>query len=205
MKKIVLTILAIILIGGLLFITFEVATTLNEKDSKVGTSIDSLNFIKEYSNVSKDNKFIYADVNKILEIINGGTGIIFFGFPSCPWCQVYVPVLDEVIKEKNIDKVYYYNPKEIRQNETEEYKEIVKVLKAYLDKDDENNERLYVPHVFAIKNGKVIGENNSMSTMSGNAKEYFTEEKKSELKTILTNIVSDYSDTCSDILGSKGC
>lgn len=184
---------------------FFVGQSWKAKANSMVTGVQSLSFFREYPDVSQNNKFEYANIDQVLEILNGGSGIIYFGFPACPWCQAYVPVLDEVSREQNVDKVYYYNPKDIREKNTEEYKRITTLLGDYLENDKDGNKRLYVPHVFAIKDGKVIGENNDMSTMSGDAKKYFTEEKRSELKTKLTEIISKYSESCDDSSESKGC
>ncbi len=164
-----------------------------------------LAFYREYSEVSQDNLFQYASIEEVLTLVKSGTGVIYFGFPSCPWCQVYVPVFDEVSREQGLDKVLYYNPKEIRSEGTAEYKELVAILGDYLDNDKDGNKRLYVPHVFAIKEGKVVGENNDMSTMSGDAKAYFTEARRKELKTKLMDIISSYKESCNDTIGEKGC
>lgn len=207
-KKVKITfIVGLILIAiSICLISISVIQILKEKNKTEEAEIQSLEFYNEYSGVSKENKFEYASIDEILKIIDNGTGIIYFGFPSCPWCQAYVPVLDEVAREQNIEKVYYYNPKEIRKNNTEEYKKIVAVLGDYLENDKDGNKRLYVPHVFAIKEGKVIGENNDMSTMSGdNTKEYFTSERRSQLKTTLTKIISEFKQSCDDTSGNKGC
>ena len=43
-----------------------------------------------------------------------------------------------------------------RKNNTEEYQEMVKLLKGFLRYDDEGNERIYAPSLIAIKNGKIL-------------------------------------------------
>lgn len=185
--------------------TFAVFQNLGARAKLIASGVESLTFSREYPDVSENNKFEYITIEETLEIINKGTGIIYFSFPSCPWCQAYAPVLDEVIREQGIENVYYYNPKEIRANNTDQYKRLVELVGDYLEDDKDGNKRLYVPHVFAIKDGKVVGENNSMSTMSGNAKEYFTEQKRAELKNELNTIISKFSGSCNDTSDSKGC
>lgn len=184
---------------------FAVGQSFKAKANEAVTGVQSLRFYREYPDVSKDNKFEYATIDQVLEVINKGTGIIYFGFPSCPWCQAYVPVLDEVIREQSISKVYYYNPKDIREKNTEEYKRLTTLLGDYLENDKNGNKRLYVPHVFVIKDGKVLGENSDMSTMSGDAKKYFTEEKRAELKVKLIEIISKLGNSCKDNGLNLGC
>lgn len=57
---------------------------------------DAQRFKKEYANVRDDNVFIYKSTEEIINILEHGTGIVYLGFPECPWCQAYVKFLDEV-------------------------------------------------------------------------------------------------------------
>ena len=110
---------------------------------------DASKFKEEYSRVSEDNVFVYRTDKEIIDILKHGTGIVYLGFPECPWCQAYVSYLDEVAKETKIEKIYYLNILEIRKNNTKEYQEIVSLLDNYLSYDEEGKKRIYVPAVFA--------------------------------------------------------
>ena len=118
---------------------------------------DASKFKEEYSNVSEDNVFVYRTEKEIIEILKHGTGIVYLGFPECPWCQAYVSYLDEVAKETKIEKIYYLNILEIRKNNTREYQEIVSLLDNYLSYDEEGKKRIYVPAIVAVKEGEIIG------------------------------------------------
>lgn len=118
---------------------------------------DASKFKEEYSNVSEDNVFVYRTDKEIIEILKHGTGIVYLGFPECPWCQAYVSYLDEVAKETKIEKIYYLNILEIRKNNTREYQEIVSLLDNYLSYDEEGKKRIYVPAIVAVKEGEIIG------------------------------------------------
>ena len=118
---------------------------------------DASKFKEEYSNVSEDNVFVYRTENEIIDILKHGTGIVYLGFPECPWCQAYVSYLDEVAKETKIEKIYYLNILEIRKNNTREYQEIVSLLDNYLSYDEEGKKRIYVPAIVAVKEGEIIG------------------------------------------------
>ena len=118
---------------------------------------DASKFREEYSNVSEDNVFVYRTDKEIIDILKHGTGIVYLGFPECPWCQAYVSYLDEMAKSIKIDKIYYLNILEIRKNNTKEYQEIVSLLDNYLSYDEEGKKRIYVPAVIAVKEGKVVG------------------------------------------------
>lgn len=118
---------------------------------------DASKFKEEYSNVSEDNVFVYRTDKEIIDILKHGTGIVYLGFPECPWCQAYVSYLDEVAKETKIEKIYYLNILEIRKNNTKEYQEIVSLLDNYLSYDEEGKKRIYVPAIVAVKEGEIIG------------------------------------------------
>lgn len=176
------------------------------KGTEVGTVIDNnvsnnVRFYRDYPSVNMDeNIYYYATYDEVVELFTKGTGIVFFGFPVCPYCQVYAPVLDEVARERDAEKIYYLNIKEMREKETDEYKKLVEILEDYLEVDDKGNKRIFVPDTYFVKDGKIVGHNNSMSTLSGvEAKEYFTEEVRKELKKdIITLTEKVYEPICDD-------
>ena len=53
---------------------------------------DNIKFSKEYNSVTKENIFVYKTKEEILNILEHGTGIVYFGYPECPWCMAYVPL-----------------------------------------------------------------------------------------------------------------
>lgn len=165
---------------------------------------DSIKFKREYPFATEDNIFYYASYDEIVKVLTKGTGVILFGFPSCPWCQAYVPILEEVAKEQGVEKIYYYDIKEIRKENTKEYNELVDILKEYLYKDDALNPRIYVPDVYVINSGKIIGHNNDTSTQKGiNIAAYYTEPARANIKSDIKKLISQvYVTTCDD---EKGC
>ena len=153
---------------------------------------DNIRFKKEYSEVSSDNVFVYKNIDEIIKIMENGTGVVYLGFPECPWCQEYVKYLDEVAKEVGISKIYYFNILEDRKDNTDEYQKIVSILEDYLQYDDEGNKRVYVPNVsFHIK-GEVIGVDYETSLDTHDLtdpKEYWTEDEVSDLKETLYDLM----------------
>lgn len=151
-KKIIIisSIVVLLLIVGLvLFLVF--------KKNKINKNIDEekIKFAEEYK-TTKDNVFTYRTIKEINKILKNSTGLVFLGFPKCPWCRGYVPIINEVAKKEGLEKVYYFNIYEDRKNNTEEYQEMVKLLKGFLRYDDEGNERIYAPSLIAVKNGKIL-------------------------------------------------
>lgn len=180
---------------------------LGEKIYLVKNNItDSEKFYMEYNGIPVENSFTYVSAKEAIELFDDEQAIIFFGFKECKWCQSYVPILNEVIEDNSVEKVYYCNIKNDRAKNTEGYKRLIEILKEYLYTDDNENKRIYVPDVYFVKNGKIVGHNNDTSIIEGtDAKEYYTQEVKEELKqklNTLTLIVYD-KDNCND--SDKGC
>ena len=197
-NKIILTLLAIaiVLVGVIIFLNIK-------KKNEDNSITDAKRFSEEYK-ISEDNVFVYRNSDEILKIMRNGTGVVYLGFPECPWCSTYVVYLNEVAKENNLDKIYYYNILEDRKNNTEFYKEVIKLLSGNLQYDDEGNERLYVPNVSFHVKGKVIGNDYETSKDTHNLKnpkDYWTNEEISELKSTLTQYTKEVVDnlnTCTD-------
>lgn len=164
--------------------------------------LDSVKFKSEYSNVDKDNVFVYRTIDEIISILNNGTGIIYLGFPECKWCQAYVSYLNDVAKELDLEKIYYFNILEDRKNNTEEYLKIVEIIKEYLNYDEEGKKRIYVPTVIAVKEGKIVGfdDETSLDTKElDDPKEYWTNEEVKDLKEKLTKMIKEVNTiTCTE-------
>ena len=104
-KKIICLITAIIVViligSSLYFLTPQKEKKLENKDGE--------KFSSEYKELSKDNIYTYRKYEEIEKILEHGTGLVYLGFPECPWCQRYVVYLNEVAKEQGLEKIYYYN------------------------------------------------------------------------------------------------
>lgn len=163
---------------------------------------DALKFAKEYTKLTSDNYFVYRDKEEIIKILEHGTGMVYIGFPKCPWCQAYVPILNEVADIEGLEKIYYYNILEDRKNNTEEYKKIVNILEDYLRYDEEGNKRIYVPLVIAVVDGEIVGfdDETSYDTKGlDDPEEYWTEDELSDLKDRLTTMINQVIDNkCTD-------
>ena len=163
---------------------------------------DAIKFAKEYSTVTEDNYFVYRNNEEIIKILEHGTGVIYLGFPECPWCQAYVPMLNEVADIEGLEKIYYYNILEDRKNNTDTYKKIVDIIKDYLQYDDEGNKRIYVPAVIVVSEGEIIGfdDETSYDTKGYDLPEdYWTDDEKSDLKKKLTKSIAEIVDnSCTD-------
>lgn len=124
---------------------------------------DNIKFKEEYKNVDKDNLYTYTTYVNVIEMIEKGTGIIYFGYPEDDRCQIVVPILNDVSKEKGVKEIEYYNIKDIKDNNTKEYKNLLKILDNYLIPDINYNKEITVPTILFIKDGNIIGIYNETS------------------------------------------
>ena len=195
-KGIIITlgIIIVILIGIIIFLLVG-----NNKEEETVLS-DAARFSQEYTLVDKNNKFVYSDIDEIIDILEDGTGIVYLGFPECKWCQQYVVYLNEVAKDRGISKIYYYNIREDREKNTKDYQKIVSLLKEYLEEDEDGNPRVYVPAVTFMSNGKVLGfDDETAYDTKGydDPSEYWTDKTVENLKDRLNSYL-DKSNMCFD-------
>lgn len=199
-KKIILasaSILIVLLVMGGFFL-------FNNDDKKEETkpNEDAIKFSEEYTKVGEDNVFVYRSIEDIIKILENGRGIVYLGFPSCPWCQAYVPYLNEVAKDVGIEKIYYYNILNDRKEETDNYKKILELLGDYVEYDAEGNKRIYAPTVIFIKDGEIIGmDSETAKDTKGfkNPEDYWTDEEVKDLKARLKDLANQVKEAaCSD-------
>ena len=178
----VIILVILLIIGAFLF--FNKSETV-ESDNKT--------FASEYTLVGEDNIFVYRSAEEIINILEHGTGIVYLGFPECPWCQAYLPYLNDLAKDLHVEKIYYYNISEDRKNNTKEYQKMVEILNDYLQYDEEGKKRIYVPAVIAVNEGKIVGfdDETSLDTKGlDDPEEYWTDEEVKDLKAKLTGMIA---------------
>ena len=169
---------------------------------KDSSSQDALKFKEEYESlngtvafgeikynnleISENNPIKYSDYDEVIDVIKNGSGVIYLGFPGCPWCRSALPILLDVAKDNDINTIYYINIKEDRDayvvedgelvyqvdeegNEikgAEGYFDLMKALDKHLTeyvvsfegKEYKTGEkRIYAPTVVFVRDGKVLG------------------------------------------------
>ena len=158
---------------------------------------ESLNGKNDYIdvNIPSDNNIVYADYEQIFDILDG-TGVIYFGYPECPWCRNAVPVLIEAAKEAEI---YYLNNNEDRDTKTLKDGKVVtekegtdnynKLLEKLGDKastyeglEDNSIKRLYFPTLVVVKNGEITDYIEGTVDSQKDPQKPLNEKQKKELK-----------------------
>lgn len=196
-KKILIIIGAIILLGVILYLA---VSTNNKKEQNITN--DNERFANEYKTVTKDNVFVYRDINEIINILEKGTGVVYLGFPECPWCKAYVTYLNEVAEEQDVEKIYYYNILEDRKNNTKEYQKIIELLGDYAANDEEGNKRIYVPMVIGVNKGQIVGfdDETAWDTKGYETPEEYWEQE--DLQGLKDKLAKMFQDTKSNICTS---
>ena len=202
MKKIVIGIIIFVLVISTVFLFILLSKNNNDNLNENNIS-DSEKFANEYNKVSNNNVFVYKSLDEINNILKNGTGIVYLGFPECPWCQEYVKYLNEEAISYGVEKIFYFNILEDRKNNTIQYQETVKLLEEYLQYDDEGNKKIYVPAVISVNNGKITGFDDETSWDTKNYKtpeEYWENEDldglKSKLNKMFDTVKPNYCTSC---------
>lgn len=189
-----------------------------ENEKLNGVYNDKINHYYMNVNILENSNVKYKNANEIIDILKNGTGVIYFGFPECPWCRNLVPILVDTLNEYTMP-FYYYNAYEIRDNKhlddngdivvdkegTKEYYEIVDILKDYLGEysglNDNSIKRLYFPTIVFVKEGKILYVHTGTLDSQEDPYVSLTDEQKNEL----ANIISVYATKVYDVVCDDQC
>lgn len=154
---------------------------------------DQESFTQEYG-ITSDNIYVYKTSQEVLELLNTGSGIIFFAFPENEWSHVYADLLNEVGKSYGIDEIWYYNFYKDRNNDNYYYNNIVRILNAYVPVTDTGEKDLYAPSFVIVREGEIIGYDDETSIVSGDVTvdDYWTMEKQQKKKVELGVLFQKY-------------
>jgi len=222
-NKIILIVLVILTLCVVGICTYAVLNK-EEKDA------DAIKFLNEYSelngkvnesngknyvdvSISDTNTVKYIDEEKAVELLENGTGTIYFGFSTCPWCRNLVSTLTKVAEEKN-ETIYYLDILDIRSSfelsegklnkikeGTKEYYKILELLDKNLEefyltdeagnKFDTGEKRLYAPTLVAFNKGKItdfhVGTIDSQKSGYGDLTESQLEELERRIEKLLNS------------------
>lgn len=178
----------------LIFVLLIVLIFLGTRDYKEDSSKDNKRFDKEYSMVSKDNVFKYAEEEKVYDIIKKGEGIIFMAFKENEWSNYYAKILNDAAKENNIQTIYYYDFLVDREKQSVTYKKIVKYLESYLKQNDLGEINVNAPCLVVLKNNVVMAYDDETSSISATTKprDYWNQINIENKKMYFNNIFNLY-------------
>lgn len=230
MKK---KVIIIVLLMALLSIAgFSIYNNYKNKNYKESTT-DAIKFMIEYENLNnklkadginkhteiniiEENVIKYSNYNEIVSVLDSGTGVIYFGYPECPWCRNAAPELVKVAKETGLETIYYFNDMSIRDQKslddngnvivdkegTDEYYNLLTRLSDYLGSykglNDETIKRLYVPTVVFVKEGNIVGVHIGTVESQTDPSILLNDEQREELQQIYReNMEKVLNNSCS--------
>ena len=154
--------------------------------------------------IPEKNPFVYVDAEGAKAILASGSGIVYMGFPECPWCRTLLPALIDALREsKYKGKVYYYNglaDRDVRklgddgvivveQEGLPAYHEMVGMLYdrlgPYKGLNDDSIRRIYFPTTVFVKNGVVKSVHLTTVDSQESGYDALTDEQYGELKNAL--------------------
>lgn len=146
---------------------------------------------------SLSDDFVPMTFQEAIDVFeNGQDGLLYFGFPDCPWCREVVPILHEeaerldvpvcYIRTRDDDKELLYTP--------EQRVEIAPYLGEFVSTGLDGELKLYVPLVVAVKNGKLVqGHQGTVDDHDAHEREMTDEEREQvdkEIREIVTQAAS---------------
>lgn len=227
---------AIIITTILLFIfAFCYSNFINDNKER-----DSVKFKKEYEalnntivndyykyqklDIDSNNPIKYSSYEEIFDVLDNKSGIIYLGFPECPWCRTVLPILFKAAKDYKIETIYYLNILNERDSYevlegklvyskddngkekkgTKNYFKLLEKLDNFLDdyvvtdksgKEYEVNEkRLYAPTVIFARDGKILGIHVSSVDSQKSGFDKLTKDQKDELYGIYESYILKLKD-----------
>lgn len=203
MKKLIYSLLSVFVLIGC-----------STPQASIQSSTKEESLTEQYTDLEDDSAFVVMEKDNVKTFIEHGTGILYFSFPECPWCQAYIPMLSDVLNENDM-QANYYNVRVDRTNDHDFYEEIANLLITHnqsgkediVQYDNDGNPLIYMPLTLFIDGGKIIdfnGETNAEDSDVIKPEQYWTQEKRDSLKATLSSAIQTIKEAQLSN-SSKGC
>lgn len=140
---------------------------------KSSTVSDSVRFLKSYPDVKKEHIYDYVSLKEANEIITKKSGVILIGSPEDSWTRVLVKPLQDILKKRGIEKIYYLEKLE---------NDDVSDLKV-------ESQNVVSPHIIVVEEGTIVKEISKRDMIDeeydGIPIEYFDSERIDKLDALL--------------------
>ena len=153
---------------------------------KVEKLTDSERFAKEYG-IDDNNPFIYAKYDEIIDLIKNKKAIILLANSDEETSIKAVKVIYNQAKKDNVDKIYYYNPKTLKEKQPNKYKKLAEEIEKNI-----SDYKLKLPTLYAVENGKIINYSDYFSKKEQLEDEYLTKKKIKEINKKYSYIFNYY-------------
>ena len=186
-------VLIVAVLVGMVFLSIEankdeadsmVSATETSQEEAAHDTIDHPEIYEEYQGLSEDTVFVRADDSDVINTLSEGSGVVFLGFPGCPWCQGLAPIVDQAAKNVGLDEVMYLDILEHRQAQSSTYTELVSLLDDYLPAGDDGQKSISVPDMTIMKDGEVVAryQPEAPSQEESTPDTYWTEDRTNRVR-----------------------
>lgn len=194
----------------------------NEYESLNGVQRDKDGKTIKSISINENNPVDILTEEETISLLEGKTGIIYFGFADCPWCRSLLPVLLKTLDNMGIDKLYYLNigsirdtlsltdddKVEVKEEGSKGYYRILELLDSVLEpyyltnkdgkKIDTLEKRLYAPTLVFVKDGKIEGIHVGTVDSQNSGYDDLTNEQQEELQNTIMDLVRKVYDVNCD-------
>ena len=199
------------------------ATKIKEEYENLNNKINEDNQrIYPNVNLSENNLFVKSNEEEIIKVIEGESGVIFFGNSADAYSRTIIPLIDEISRNLEIDKIYYFditsirdtidlddlNEPIIKEKGSNGYYKLLELLDNelptyYVTKDgkeiDTHEKRIEVPTFIVTKNCKIEGIHIGTVENQKSGYDELSNEDKNKLKEELEDLMKKVaSNTCSN-------
>ena len=184
----------VLLLGLILILSLAACgSKTGEGESKSGLSdkfekadMSGYNCMEGYE---KDTVFFDVTVKDVEKMVKEGESFVLYaGFANCPWCNVVLPVLNDVATEKGVEIAYLdtrKNPSWSNNMEIDDYDVLVELFGEVIPKDDDGTIHLYVPHIFFVSEGQLVDDHRGSVPSQDSSSDPLTDDQRTELEDIL--------------------
>lgn len=144
-------------------------------------------------NIADFREITFAESIRMFE--EKGSGILYYGYNDCPFCERAVPMLNEAALETEIP-VYYIDIYGPEQPSRDQFDTLLEYIDETLIEQEDGSKGFFVPLIIGVKNGEITGSH--VALVSGFSIEDETsqmnDEQKQELKNIYLDIIRKTAD-----------
>jgi len=183
--------------------------------------------MSEYE-IEDDHYFYSVTMYEALQLLDDESfnGIIYFGFPACPWCQAVLPAMHEAALETNTDIFYVSRRHDLREGEWLYWDEQmawwldeqIEMRWIYLDEDGEevtevtdqpHRPNIFVPQIIHLRGGMVVNDHEGTFEGHDMVEEdddrHLPELTEEEYEALLDTYITIFSGVHMCELGEESC
>lgn len=156
--------------------------------SEVPSPSPTPSLMEDYTELEENLVFKVGDHDSVEKMLAHGTGVIYFSFPECPWCQKYTPLLQNIAEKADME-VLYYNIYVDKSEDKEWYDAIAGMIEEKNPEisryDNDGNTLIFMPLVLFVNEGEIIGYDDETCDLNSDEVSpdtYWNEEKVGALE-----------------------